>query len=122
MSANPRADRDSMGKIHRRERFADFAHTFPYLKTVRAGDRATEFHQRCVGLGIKGISLHSYRYAWAERAKTAGYPERFAQEALGQKRNRRRACIQFALARVYWKAGDLAASRAWQCVMDEISS
>jgi hypothetical protein len=27
--------------------------------------------------------LHSYRYAWAERAKTVGYPERFAQEALG---------------------------------------
>jgi len=56
---------------------------FPYLRTVRAGDRATEFHQRCVGLEIKGVSLHSYRYAWAERAKTAGYPERFAQEALG---------------------------------------
>jgi hypothetical protein len=56
---------------------------FPYLRTVRAGDRSTEFHQRCVGLGIKGISLHSYRYAWAERAKSVGYPERFAQEALG---------------------------------------
>lgn len=56
---------------------------FPYLQTVRAGDRATEFKQRCRGLGIKGISLHSYRYAWAERAKIAGYPERFAQEALG---------------------------------------
>jgi hypothetical protein len=27
--------------------------------------------------------LHSYRYAWAERAKVCGYPERFAQEALG---------------------------------------
>jgi hypothetical protein len=23
------------------------------------------------------------RYAWAERAKVAGYPERFAQETLG---------------------------------------
>jgi integrase len=56
---------------------------FPYLVTVRAGDRATEFKQRCVGLGILGVSLHSYRYAWAERAKVAGYPERFAQEALG---------------------------------------
>jgi len=56
---------------------------FPYLRTVRSGDRATEFHQRCVGLGIKGVTLHSYRYAWAERAKKAGYPERFAQEALG---------------------------------------
>jgi hypothetical protein len=29
------------------------------------------------------VSLHSYRYAWAEWAKTADYPERFAQEALG---------------------------------------
>lgn len=56
---------------------------FPYLCAVRAGDRATEFKQRCVGLGIHGVSLHSYRYAWAERAKTCGYPERFAQEALG---------------------------------------
>jgi integrase len=56
---------------------------FPYLSSVNSGDRATEFKQRCRGLGIEGISLHSYRYAWAERAKVAGYPERFAQEALG---------------------------------------
>lgn len=56
---------------------------FPYLRTVRAGDRATEFKQRCNGLDIKGVTLHSYRYAWAERAKTAGYPERFAMENLG---------------------------------------
>jgi|ERR1041385_431129 integrase len=56
---------------------------FPYLRTVRAGDRATEFKQRCRGLNIEGVSLHSYRYAWAERARKSGYPERFAQEALG---------------------------------------
>jgi integrase len=56
---------------------------FPYLASVRPSDRATEFGQRCRQLGIKGVTLHSYRYAWAERAKTAGYPERFAQEALG---------------------------------------
>jgi len=56
---------------------------FPYMRSVRSGDRATEFWQRCHGLGIKGVTLHSYRYAWAERAKKAGYPERFAQEALG---------------------------------------
>jgi integrase len=56
---------------------------FPYLITVRPGDRATEFKQRCAGLGIEGVTLHSYRYAWAERAKVAGYPERFAQVALG---------------------------------------
>ena len=40
--------------------------------------------QRCLGLGIKGVTLHSYRYAWAERAKKAGYPERFAMDNLGQ--------------------------------------
>ena len=56
---------------------------FPYLRRVRASDRATEFKQRCASLGIHGVTLHSYRYAWAERAKQSGYPERFAQEALG---------------------------------------
>jgi integrase len=50
---------------------------------VRSCDRATEFKQRCSALGITGVTLHSYRYAWAERAKTCGYPERYAQEALG---------------------------------------
>jgi integrase len=50
---------------------------FPYLQTVRCGDRATEFKQRCEGLGIEGVSLHSYRYAWAERAKTVGYAQVF---------------------------------------------
>ncbi len=35
--------------------------------------------------GIKfSVSLHSYRYAWAERSANAGYPERYAQRALGQ--------------------------------------
>ena len=57
---------------------------FPYLCTVRAGDRATEFKQRCDGLGIKGVTLHSYRYGWAERARKAHYPERAAQDTLGQ--------------------------------------
>ena len=50
---------------------------------MRAGDRATEFKQRCDGLGISGVSLHCYRYAWAERALKCGFPERFAQQALG---------------------------------------
>lgn len=56
---------------------------FPYLRTVRPGDRATEFKQRCASLEIKGVTLHSYRYAWAERALKCGFPERFAQQALG---------------------------------------
>ncbi len=65
------------------KRMPEIGPLFPYLQSVRSGDRATEFKQRCEGLGITGVSLHSYRYAWAERAKQCGYPERFAQEALG---------------------------------------
>jgi integrase len=65
------------------ERLPQIGPLFPYLATVRSCDRATEFKQRCEGLGIKGITLHSYRYAWAERAKSCGYPERYAMAALG---------------------------------------
>lgn len=39
--------------------------------------------RRVATVGITGVSLHSYRYAWAERAMEAGYPERFAMQALG---------------------------------------
>src|SRR5690606_17260809 len=56
---------------------------FPHFAQVCSADRATRFHKRCKMLGIEGVSLASYRYAWAERAREAGYPERFAQEALG---------------------------------------
>jgi integrase len=56
---------------------------FPRLRLAHEKHRGKEFKRRCDGLKITGVSLHSYRYAWAERAKTAGYPERFAQEALG---------------------------------------
>jgi integrase len=33
-------------------------------------------------LGISGVTLHCYRYEWAERALKCGFPERFAQQAL----------------------------------------
>jgi len=56
---------------------------FPSLIDVASKDRANEFRQRCHGLGIKGVTLHCYRYAWAERARQCGFPQRFAQEALG---------------------------------------
>jgi integrase len=56
---------------------------FPHHRTKRETHRSREFWRCCHRLGITGITLHSYRYAWAERAKTCGYPERFAQEALG---------------------------------------
>jgi integrase len=50
---------------------------------VASNVRSAEFFYLCRRLKIKGVSLHSYRYAWAERAKSCGYPERFAQQALG---------------------------------------
>jgi integrase len=56
---------------------------FPHQRTLTASARSAEFRRRCRTLKITGISLHSYRYAWAERAKVAGYPERWAQNALG---------------------------------------
>ncbi len=56
---------------------------FPKLSTISANDRASRFRRHCIRAGVKGVTLHSYRYAWAERAKMAGMPERFAQAGLG---------------------------------------
>lgn len=56
---------------------------FPKIKALSAKERAAEFRRRCRVAGVNGVTLHSYRYAWAERAKAAGYPQRFAQAALG---------------------------------------
>ena len=56
---------------------------FPKLSTFTANDRASRFRRRCHKAGVTGVTLHSYRYAWAERAKVVGMPERFAQAALG---------------------------------------
>jgi integrase len=56
---------------------------FPTFSKLREGHRSTHFKRTCRKAGVKGVTLHSYRYAWAERARTVGYPERFAQEALG---------------------------------------
>ncbi|HEY5298703.1 MAG TPA: tyrosine-type recombinase/integrase [Verrucomicrobiae bacterium] len=56
---------------------------FPKLSTFSESDRASRFRRRCHKAGVSGVTLHSYRYAWAERAKVVGMPERFAQAALG---------------------------------------
>ena len=56
---------------------------FPQVSQWKESDRGKAFIRRCRLVGVSGVSLHSYRYAWAERAKAAGYPERFAQLALG---------------------------------------
>lgn len=50
---------------------------------MREAHLFTEFCRACRRLGIKGVTLHSYRYAWAEQVRTCGYPERLSQEALG---------------------------------------
>lgn len=56
---------------------------FPKLSQIHERERANYFRRLCRKLGIFGVTLHSYRYAWAERARINGFPERFAQEALG---------------------------------------
>jgi integrase len=56
---------------------------FPNLSTWSESDRASRFRRRCHKAGVSGVTLHCYRYAWAERAKVVGMPERFAQAALG---------------------------------------
>jgi len=58
---------------------------FPKLSQHTSSNRAARFSKALKRRGVVGVSLHSYRYAWAERAKTSGYPERYAQEALGHK-------------------------------------
>jgi integrase len=60
---------------------------FPQIVCWKESDRAKAFSRRCTLVGVSGVSLHSYRYAWAERAKTCGYPERFAMENLGHGSN-----------------------------------
>jgi integrase len=57
---------------------------FPALARIHERHRAKLFLKRLATVNVTGVSLHSYRYAWAERAKCAGYPERFAMQNLGQ--------------------------------------
>lgn len=59
-------------------------HLFPNLTIIREGHRAWYFCRKRRLAGIEeGIVLHSYRYAWAERAQAAGMPEREAMAHLG---------------------------------------
>jgi integrase len=58
---------------------------FPALMKQCSKERAAEFRRRCHTVKVYGVSLHSYRHSWAERAKAVGYPQRFAQAALGHK-------------------------------------
>jgi integrase len=56
---------------------------FPKMNKWASENRSSEFSRRCKMLGIEGRSLHSYRYAWAQRARAAGMPEREAMNHLG---------------------------------------
>jgi hypothetical protein len=56
---------------------------FPTIQRLEDKNRAGEFRRRCKTLKLAGLKLYSYRYAWAERAKACGYPERFAMVNLG---------------------------------------
>ncbi len=56
---------------------------FPTITKMDDRSRACFMWKLCKRVGIKGVSLHSYRYSWAERAKVAGIPQRWAQAALG---------------------------------------
>lgn len=56
---------------------------FPNIRTMDDRSRACFMWKLCRRLNIEGVSLHSYRYSWAERAKVAGIPQRWAQAALG---------------------------------------
>ena len=47
---------------------------FPTIKTAKPNARSTEFRRRCRIAGVSGVSLHSYRHSWAQRAKACGYP------------------------------------------------
>lgn len=60
-----------------------FGDLFPNIKRSSANHRSAEFRRRCHVAQVNGVSLHSYRHAWAQRAKVCGYPQRFAQAALG---------------------------------------
>jgi integrase len=56
---------------------------FPQLAAMSLENRARLFRRRVHALGLKNISLHCYRYAWAERARKAQVPLRVAMETLG---------------------------------------
>jgi hypothetical protein len=56
---------------------------FPNVNAWNSDNRSSEFCRRCRMLKIEGKSLHSYRYAWAQRACAAGMPLREAMNHLG---------------------------------------
>jgi integrase len=56
---------------------------FPALAKQNDKVRASRFRKVADRLGFTTITLHSYRYAWAQRAKSYGMPVREAMAHLG---------------------------------------
>jgi hypothetical protein len=52
-----------------------------YLSRASASDRASEFASRCRQLGIVGVTLHSYRYAWGTIPRRYIMPTRNTQKS-----------------------------------------
>jgi len=72
---------------------------FPKISKEKTNRRSGDFWRRCRRLGFPpGCVLHSYRYAWIQRAAQAGMPERFAMAMMGhQSRMVHQAYAQQAL-------------------------
>ena len=58
-------------------------HLFPVIRLRKEVDRASRFRKVCLRANISGVTLHCYRYGWAERACQVGMPEREAMAHLG---------------------------------------
>lgn len=56
---------------------------FPNVAAMVDQNRSRWFKDRCRLVGVSGVTLHSYHYAWVERAYELGMPERFAMANLG---------------------------------------
>ena len=69
----------------------------PMIARCRESDRAKAFIRRCRLVGVSGVTLHSYRYVWAERARQSSYPERLQ---FGKQRHYHRRAFAAALLEV----------------------
>jgi hypothetical protein len=58
---------------------------FPTIRLESSTQRAAKFKALCHRLEISDVTLHSYRYALAERAWCSGMPENEAMVYLGHK-------------------------------------
>jgi len=67
------------------DRLPPVGYLFPRISREKPQHRSTEFTRRCHIVGVKDRSLHGYRYGWAERACSAGMPEREAMTHLAIK-------------------------------------